>query len=54
MERRFYAEPINTRRGFWMVFDIDDDLIVYRVIAEDAASAIRKAKARLKRVANRL
>lgn len=50
MEHRFYAEPLSPKRRTWAVYVIGEGIVVDCVKADDAATAIRKAKGRIKNV----
>ena len=48
---RFYAEPTSAERKTWAVYVVGEGVVVERVKADDAATAIERARKRIKKVA---
>lgn len=53
-EHKFYAEPTKTAKRTLVVYVVGEDVVVGRVRADDAISAIRRAKNRIKKIARDL
>jgi hypothetical protein len=50
MKHKFYAEPLSAKRRTWVVYVVGEGIVVDRIKADDAATAIRKAQRRIKRI----